>query len=281
MPASGDSPPPSAAWIELPDKRTFILTGDCHIGRIEGNEIVNPDNRISRRNSVVQRQGNGYVLVDLGSTNGTFLNDNRIFKPTRLKDGDVILIGAERYTFCQPVDPAGADSGPNDSAVSRTVVVVGKIFCWMLLVVPPEASDARATAWAEQVREALTLGGAGVKRLRGSAIFAHWRDRRMPPEKMRAIVLDLAHQPRPSGARLILHYGAVRVGPAATPAEENLLGAEVTFTHKLEAAATDLGVSVLLSDAAVQSLGLVPQVSPLGAKAVRDIPGTYPLFTIQ
>ena len=281
MPTSGNSLPPHAAWIELPDKSTFILTGDCHIGRIEGNEIVNPDSRISRRNSVVQRQGNGYVLVDLGSTNGTFLNENRIFKPTRLKDGDVILIGTERYTFCQPYETAGADSGPSDSVVSRTVVVVGKVYCWMLLAVPPETSDAPAAAWTEQVRQALVLGGAGVKRLRGTALFAHWRDRKTAPEQVRTIILDLTRQLRPAGARLVLHFGAVRVGPAATPTEENLLGAEVTFTHKLETAAAELGVSVLLSEPAVQSLGLVAQVSPLGARVVRDIPGTHPLFTIQ
>lgn len=281
MTAPGDSLPPRAAWIELPDKSTFILTRDCHIGRIEGNEIVNPDIRISRRNSVVQRQGNGYVLVDLGSTNGTYLNDNRIFKPTRLKDGDVIMIGTVHYVFCQPVEAVDADNGPSDSAVNRTVVVVGKISCWMLLAMPPEASDARAAAWVEQVREALLLGGAGIKRLRGTAVFAHWRDRKISPDKVRAIILELAHRPRPSGARLILHFGAVRVGPAATSAEENLLGAEVTFTHKLESAAAELGVGVLLSEAAVLSLGLAGETRSLGARMLRDIPGTHPLFTIQ
>jgi len=54
------------------------------------------------------------------------------------------------------------------------VVVVGKLSCWMLLAVPPETSDARAAAWTEQVRETLMLGGAGVKRLRGTAVAIYF-----------------------------------------------------------------------------------------------------------
>ncbi|HWA25804.1 MAG TPA: FHA domain-containing protein [Lacunisphaera sp.] len=277
MPSLGDSLPPHAAWIELPDRRTHVLSADCLIGRTEENDIVNPDIRISRKHSMVQRQGSHYVLVDLGSTNGTFLNGNRIFKPTRLKDGDIILIGALEYTFCQPADAADADAS-EDSNVHRTAIVVGKISCWMLLVVPRRPVDADATDWLKAMRATLELGGASVKGLADDALLAHWREHRAPPERVRDSVLALSRRPVPAGAHLVLHFGAVRVGQGAAGTAENLLGAEVTFTHNLAAVAAKLNARFLLSESAVGSLGLDAQAKPLGSHAVGEIPGAHRLF---
>jgi pSer/pThr/pTyr-binding forkhead associated (FHA) protein len=279
MPSLGDSLPPQAAWIELPDRRTHVLAGDCSIGRTDENAIVNPDIRISRKHSVVQRRGNHYVLVDLGSTNGTFLNGNRIFKPTRLKDGDIILIGSLEYTFCQPADAGGADASHDDSSVQRTAIVVGKISCWMLLVVPRRPVDADATDWLKAMRATLELGGAGAKVLADDALLAHWREHRATPERVRDSVLAISRRPVPAGAHLVLHFGAVRVGQGAAGGE-NLLGAEVTFTHSLAAVAAKLKVGFLVSEPAVGSLGLGAQAKPLGSHAVGDIPGRHSLFAL-
>src|SRR6185312_11215811 len=104
-----ESKPPFPAWIELPDGSTHELNGDCQIGRVVGNQIVNPDSRISRSHAAVQRQGKRFVLVDFGSTNGTFLNNTRISKPMTLRDGDAFVIGSHRYVFRQPSTVASSD----------------------------------------------------------------------------------------------------------------------------------------------------------------------------
>jgi len=279
MPPPEDPTPDHVAWIELPDQRTILLTGDCRIGRIEGNEIINPDTRISRRHSVVQHQGDRFVLVDLGSTNGTFLNEVRIFKPTRLKDGDVIMIGAERYTFCYPQEAADPGFTPGDSAAGRTTVMVGKVSCWMLLVSAPLKGGLPVAPWMEKMRQMLAAADAGIRQGPGDSLLAHWRDRVMVRDKVRALTLELAAQAHPARGHLALHYGAVRVGSAAA-GEENLLGAEVTFTYQLAAAAAGLGEGLLLSESAVQSLDLGAQARPLGARELRDIPGSYALFAL-
>ena len=278
MPDSGDSERPPVAWIELPDRTTVVLTGECRIGRIKGNEIVNPDPRISRQNSLIQRQGHHFVLVDLGSTNGTFLNDARIFKPARLKDGDVIMVGSEHYLFRQPPYLDGPMTDPNLSVVRRTEVMVEKTFCWMLLVVPPAPPAAAAAGWLEPLRQTLVGTGAGVKRLPDGTLFVHWRDLRGVKEKVRALFLDLARQPRPPGARLVAHHGSVRVGPSSNPSEENLLGAEVSFTHQLARAAALLDAALLLSEPAAKSLGLESTARPLGEQVVGEMAGKHALF---
>lgn len=67
------------------------------IGRDEECAICLPDRAVSRQHAAVRRSGRGYVLVDNGSKNGTWLNGQPVTgEPRRLKDGDDISIAA-RY----------------------------------------------------------------------------------------------------------------------------------------------------------------------------------------
>lgn len=59
---------------------------DCHV-------YVN-DQRVSRRHARIRREAEGLQLEDLGSSNGTFVNHRRIHGSVRLRDGDLIAIGA-------------------------------------------------------------------------------------------------------------------------------------------------------------------------------------------
>ena len=63
------------------------------IGRAMENDIVITSKRVSREHAGIERQGRRVVLFDLGSTNGTFLNDERVLAPTALRDGDRVFIG--------------------------------------------------------------------------------------------------------------------------------------------------------------------------------------------
>ena len=63
------------------------------VGRDLNNDIVINDPEISRRHARLYVQGNGYVLEDLGSTNGTFVNGQRLLGPHVLRPGDTITFG--------------------------------------------------------------------------------------------------------------------------------------------------------------------------------------------
>ncbi len=68
------------------------------IGRSSGCDIVLDDPNVSRRHAEVRRLGEGFSLVDLGSTNGTEVNGQRVGE-TSLMNGDVIGVGTTRLTF--------------------------------------------------------------------------------------------------------------------------------------------------------------------------------------
>jgi pSer/pThr/pTyr-binding forkhead associated (FHA) protein len=63
-----------------------------HIGRETDNDVVLDDQATSRRHAQIQFQDGKYVLTDLGSANGTLVNDQRVTERT-LSDGDAIRIG--------------------------------------------------------------------------------------------------------------------------------------------------------------------------------------------
>jgi len=75
---------------------SFTLEGDqLTIGRDATNEITINDAEISRRHARLTFQGGKYVLEDLGSTNGTFVNGQRLAGPRVLKAGEVVSFGEQ------------------------------------------------------------------------------------------------------------------------------------------------------------------------------------------
>jgi DNA-binding response OmpR family regulator len=93
----------SVPFFTDPTGREHRLTAEITtIGRAMENDIVITSKRVSREHARVQRQGRRMVLVDLGSTNGTFLNDERVLAPVELRDGDCVSIGEVNMSFHDP-----------------------------------------------------------------------------------------------------------------------------------------------------------------------------------
>ncbi len=79
--------------------QTFVVQAEARVGRGVGNDIALSDPRASRRHGQITRQGSRYVLVDLGSSYGTLVNNKRIEGGYTLKDGDVIKLGGTELEF--------------------------------------------------------------------------------------------------------------------------------------------------------------------------------------
>jgi pSer/pThr/pTyr-binding forkhead associated (FHA) protein len=77
-----------------------VGTDPVTIGRLPDNGLVIDNPAVSGRHARVYREGNHYVLEDLKSTNGTFVNDKPIARHTLL-EGDVILVAKHTVLFTQ------------------------------------------------------------------------------------------------------------------------------------------------------------------------------------
>jgi pSer/pThr/pTyr-binding forkhead associated (FHA) protein len=90
-------------FLTDPTGREHPLTGESiTIGRAVESDIVITSKRVSREHARVRREGWRVVLEDLESTNGTFLNDERVLAPVALHDEDRIAIGDVILVFHDP-----------------------------------------------------------------------------------------------------------------------------------------------------------------------------------
>lgn len=85
--------------IKGQEKEIYFLTKDATtIGRLEGNDIIIPDPSVSRHHAEIRRENDNFFVLDLDSTNGTWLNGKRISK-TPVRDGARIGLGKVLLEF--------------------------------------------------------------------------------------------------------------------------------------------------------------------------------------
>ncbi len=117
----GTSTAPALYYLVLVSEdppKTYALTQDyVHIGRSRQNEIVVDNPHVSRVHARIIRQKEVFILEDLNSTNGTFVNERRVMHPVVLQVGDRIRLGPE--VVFQFVGPE------TDLEPTRVVPVVG------------------------------------------------------------------------------------------------------------------------------------------------------------
>jgi ABC transport system ATP-binding/permease protein len=121
-PASRAAPPPAAARPEL---ASFDAAGTITIGRSPTSHVVLDDLLVSRRHAEVRQQGGAHQLVDLGSTNGTYLNGRRV-DSAWLQPGDLIAIGHFELRFDGQRLHEHVDTGPVTLSAEAITVDIGK-----------------------------------------------------------------------------------------------------------------------------------------------------------
>lgn len=81
-----------------PDRR-YDLRGIVNFGRAADNEIVLDHATVSRHHAWIKCEGEEFFVFDVGSANGTFVNDERVEEPRLLASGDVIRFGEVELVF--------------------------------------------------------------------------------------------------------------------------------------------------------------------------------------
>lgn len=91
---------------------------EISIGRESGNTIVINDAEVSRNHAKLTWQGAGYVIEDTGSTNGTFVNKQRISAPHAVKAGDLVSLSENISLMFE------ATGDPNATMISSSAQAV-------------------------------------------------------------------------------------------------------------------------------------------------------------
>ena len=103
------------------------------IGRLETNDICIKEQHVSRQHAVINYRDGMFLITDLGSANGVYVNDQRLAEPYPLTSGDVIRLYVPVLNFSALVDEAeqrqATESGAvlvgNNSANGRLMITSG------------------------------------------------------------------------------------------------------------------------------------------------------------
>ncbi len=81
-----------------PDRK-FDLKGTTNVGRAQDNQVILDHPTVSRHHAWIRAEGEEFLIFDIGSANGTFVNDQRIEEPLRLQNGDTVRFGDVELLF--------------------------------------------------------------------------------------------------------------------------------------------------------------------------------------
>jgi adenylate cyclase len=229
-------------------------------------------------------------LIDLGSSNGTFLNKRRIHRPVRLSDGDQVTTGDQIFKFRQPL----AISDEYKSVVTQqTLREIENIPCWLLVAdirgftplsrsLQSEDLDVLLGAWILTCQEVIENQHGSVNKYLGDGFLAYWPDAATTPEEIMAVISALKEFQQKGGPdfRFVVHFGPVAIGGIASMGEESLMGSEVNLTFRLEKLAGSLGESCGLSETARTRLGELVAARSLGEFELKGFEGKRAFFAV-
>jgi len=263
---------PFPPHLILPDGRIHELHGPCTFGRHAGNDLTLDNDHVSSQHALIQWQQNredlgvgGFLLVDLGSSNGSYVNGRRVTRPVKLKDGDLIDLAGSRIEFKSESETEYSTVG----TIGSTVIDIKKRNIWLMVAdivgstrmsqeISPEEVPRINGNWFKSCREKVETHGGHMNQYLGDGFLCYWEDtleaKSNLPDLLRVFSrLQLRKNPP---FRVVLHYGQTVLGSVPTLSSLNLHGPNVNFVFRMEKLAGTLGEPILLSEDASKGLAL-------------------------
>jgi adenylate cyclase len=290
------------AWLESGDGQRWPLGGKCSLGRGAESHVVIDSPKASRKHAVIHVQDEiEFWLIDQVSRNGTYRNEQRVVRPTRLRDGDRLTIGGETFVFRQPaharrrVDDTPTHFERSTICGDATVLDLRQQHVW-LLIADIEKFTVISREW-EVDRLALSVGRwfrdshrivekrhGRIPKYLGDGFLACWDDRGGGTTADVVAALGEFQRLQKDSAvdfRVALHYGLVTFGEQSASGEESMLGPEMNFIFRLEDLASMLGVRFCLSTSAQKQVEPLIATTPIpGEHSLKGYANTHRCYTL-
>lgn len=243
------------------------------IGRTSDNTVcLSGSPLVSRQHALVRcHDGYQYQIIDLGSRNGTFVNDQRVVMPMTLTHGARIRVAKNDLVFEQIDDDfssahlevtlAGSIAGAA-SAIRPVALLVCDIRGFSNMAEKISSGDLaqHLGVWFREAGNLVRKGGGTIDKFIGDAILAYWsgcRDDEVDCATTLQIARDLLAlaatikwaDGQPFHVGVALHYGAVTCGNVGLDAQRDatIIGDVVNTAFRLESVMKDLNQPLVLS----------------------------------
>lgn len=171
------------------NRQLSLTDGNCWtVGRGDDNQFVVKDRCISRNHAMIQLTDAGdYYLIDLGSSNGTFVNGRRVSIPVTIQNGDTVTFGQTEFEFHCP-KPDGTegslDSEGSLDGTATSILHVRKLMSVMVVDMRNFTGLTRQTnenllsevmsTWFRNAGVIIRKHGSWVDKYIGDALMALW-----------------------------------------------------------------------------------------------------------
>ncbi len=282
--------PSHAAPFELPIGNT------ASIGRTRENTVCLSFSPLVSRQHALIRCHNGwqYQLIDLGSRNGTYVNDERVVMPVTLTDGARIRIADNILTFSEHADDVSTehnamtlvgsmDHSPVDSLPVALLVCDIRGFSSMSEKIPGADMAQALGAWFRETGNAVAESGGTIDKFIGDAILAYWGTAGRAATdcgsafgvaKRMLALADARKWPNgsPFTIAVAMHYGRVTCSNVGVAAERDatIIGDAVNTVFRLESLSKELSQRLVLSgDFIEQTPELHGELTDFGERALK------------
>jgi adenylate cyclase len=286
--------PDYLVWLEPASGGRVPIAAGLEFGRSEECEVHINSPKASRHHAAIHIQkhawGNECLLIDLGSANGTYVNDQRIVRQTQLQDGDRIRIADQEFRF--HIRTAAGENDDLRSAVS-TVKEVRAAAGWLLVCdivdstplvrqLPVDELTTLITRWLRACTLIIEEGAGNVTELRGDGFLAYWSDAGRACDLVTSTLLQLRHRQATPESRLVLHHGEFTVTTDSAQGGERLIGPAVYFAFRAEKIAATVQTRLLVTEAAKAALGeRLPLIPIPGEYELKGFDGMHSFFTLE
>lgn len=177
------------ATLKSVEKGQEIVLEDFNmIGRSPDASIRLLDGGVSRQHATIRRDGSLFWVSDLGSANGSFVNDVAVTTARALRHGDRVQFGTSNFIFdSQDEERPPSDSGGNVSTQSlhtialpvktvKAILLVGDLrnFTSISAQLSAEEVAAMLREWYAQCEKVLKTRDAIIDKFIGDGVFAYW-----------------------------------------------------------------------------------------------------------
>src|SRR5579872_4938995 len=94
------------------ERREAFDKNEINVGRVQGNDLMLPKGNVSKHHARLLFRDGRFIVTDLKSTNGTYVNGRKIAQATIVREGDKIYIG----DFVLRLDSGGTSQGAGESS---------------------------------------------------------------------------------------------------------------------------------------------------------------------
>jgi adenylate cyclase len=268
------------------------------IGRTRENTVCLSFSPLVSRQHAIIRCHNGwqYQLIDLGSRNGTYVNEQRVVMPITLTDGARIRIADNILVFTEHEDESsgehnamtlvGTITEPGAAVQSRPVALLVcdiRGFSSMSEKIPSADMAQMLGAWFRETGNLVAQSGGTIDKFIGDAMLAYWGaagrsaadcGTAFAAAKMMMSLADARkwQNDAPFRIAIALHFGKVTCSNVGVAAERDatIIGDAVNTVFRLEAVSKELNQRVVMSgDFAEQMPELMRKFTDFGDRTLK------------